>query len=208
MSELTNITITKIAKSGLLMKVATFRDDSLPNVNLKDVDKIRRTAFTLFVNTISEDENNCKILKEDLKAKLSSAITGIYFKTTTVNRFLKEVKIISASDNISFETSQLALNKEQLMQLYTYMKYTEDEVDIEDDFYVSLFSSGDRGKRVRQIIGDANYLLIEPRLEFEIEFLNPNYLNDFRDIESDSAYDTYISEWLPAENGIANKTQI
>lgn len=197
--ELTHIKITKLNDFKVQLKVDSFRNDALPNTNLKTPEIIRGTAFTLFVNTVLENTQHCKLLASELQTIVGEKVRDLFLGPKTVDHFLRDVKITHIQAEESFETTKLMLTEEQLKLLYTYMQYGADEVDISDSFYVDILSKGDRGMAVRKILGEDNYSIVEPCVVMELEFSQKEYLDGFIDLEADSPLDTYISDWMKRE---------
>ncbi len=89
MSELTNILIKKINKSKVSVQVSSFRDDVLPNTKLSN-EEIANTAFTLYVNSLSEYNSLSKELKNKLEERFNNNFLDKYFSKSTTNLFIKE----------------------------------------------------------------------------------------------------------------------
>ena len=201
MSELSTIEIEKINPSTILLTIFSLREDALPNKKLIDANDIARTGFTLFVNTVFEYSNQLNALKTALQTKATKSIYQTFFSNSTTHEFIKSAKLHSIRIDSNFNTSELNIEESQKRQLHQYMSYNPEEGDpnSDEDFNVDVFQLGDRGYRLREILGEENYLKIAPQIQIELEFKDAKWLEGFRFVEEDSTLDTHIIDWLNHE---------
>lgn len=215
MSEIVDIDIIKDNEAQVSIVVRSFRDDALPNPDLKEAQDIATTGFVLFCSVLFYNyRKSSKKLLPELFQELKE-LRGIeseyelndkYFKPETTNHFIKSAKIVEFRRNIGDDYSysienwvqQYHLTPEQRKQLFEYMDFDEDAgYTLEDDFPVELL--GGYTHQIAQVIGEEHYRALQPLIHIQLKFNNPKLIERLQDLSGDSTLDSYISSWLPKE---------
>ena len=149
MGELAGVEIQKENEQEVSLIVKSFRNDSMPNVNLKNPQDIATTGFVLFCNILFQFDAPKKQLA-DLYAELTQLLGGYifdkYYKPETTSQFIESAKVISIRSNEDFYVNELDITPKQRQQLYDYMEFEPGEMALTDNFYVDILGKGGQGR--------------------------------------------------------------
>jgi len=213
MSEISSIDIIKENEQEISVIVRSFRDDSLPNPDLKEKQDITTTGFVLFCDILfnrhsRKGQKMLAELYEELKEIYSNNFYGFdkYPKPEITNHFIESAKIIelrrNPGDDYHFNiedwTQKYNLTNKQRKQLFDLMEFEEEDYTLEDNFSIYFFKGGSN-YNIAKIIGEESYEKIQPLIHISLKFKNPKHIEKLYNLSSDTTLDSYINSWMPKD---------
>lgn len=218
MSELTTVEIRKKTATTLELRIISFRDDALPNPELKDSSflQIATTGLVFYANYLSYHEEHLK-KAEQFYNKLQDMETTIksnLFQESTVRYFIQQAEVVSYYnhegcewiDELPFEITPQQRETLYQLQIQYYQQQSQDDELTE---FLEEHPSADSNfnldvlyldaNKLNSILGAANARSIETQVTIALTFKDPSYLSYLAPTNTysfDTPLDSYLYDWL------------